>query len=432
MSPEAAKRASVNMTDQCFASGTNFVVGVAVARLAGARGLGAFALAYACWILLTQLHRSLVTDPMAISGDMRETQAVESIRQGFGAEVALGLAATAMFAFVGGLLIVAGQRAFGVAILAVAPWVTFLDLQDYWRWIGFMQGKPGKALVNDMVFAVAQLAAFVIVYATGVHSIFAVVSAWGAGAVAGALYGLQQFSVRPSLRGGLSLLRSRWHMSKWLAGTSVTNWGAGQAYLIVAGGFLGPAALGGLKASQALVTGPSSVVIHAGGSFGLPEASRALADHGLRAMRRVTRWISTAGALTTGVFGAVVFFFGSTLLRVIYGAQFARYEPAAKLMAVAMLVSAFGLGPILTLKVTKRTRSLFNVQVITLAVSVPSVAALAVLHGVTGAAAAVLLSDLAALIALLLYQRAARRSLRDPVLVVGAAGAPTLGEVSAS
>ena len=53
------------------------------------------------------------------------------------------------------------------------------DLQDYWRWIGFMQGKPKKSLENDLVFNAVQALAFGGVFLAGLHSVFAVVAAWG-------------------------------------------------------------------------------------------------------------------------------------------------------------------------------------------------------------------------------------------------------------
>src|SRR5271170_3908370 len=86
LSGRAARRATTTMADQCVASGSNFAVGVAVARISGAAGLGAFALAYTCWILLTTIHRSMVTDPMAIRGDMRRDEKDELLRKGFAAE----------------------------------------------------------------------------------------------------------------------------------------------------------------------------------------------------------------------------------------------------------------------------------------------------------------------------------------------------------
>lgn len=408
LSPPAARRAGVTMADQCFASGTNFAVGVAVAHLAGPVGLGAFALAYACWILINTLHRALVTDPMAINRSVQGSAPSDSLRQGFAAEIVLGAAATAVIALIGAVLLACHRYEFGIGLLAVAPWVIALDLQDYWRWIGFMQGRPGKALANDVVFAIAQTAAFVIVYLAGVRSVFALVSAWGVGAVAGAVYGLWQFSSRPGLKGGYALLRQRWHMSRWLAGTQAANWGAGQLYLIIAAGILGPAALGGLKAAQNLVTGPSSVVIHAGGSFGLPEASRALEDRGWRGLRRVSLFVNAAGLMSIGFFGILVLFFGGPLLRIFYGPAFTQYEPAARLFVAAFVISGFGLGPGLVLKATKWTRPGFTVQLISLAVSVPAVFVLGELYGPTGAAASAVCSSIALMISLLLYQRAAR------------------------
>jgi O-antigen/teichoic acid export membrane protein len=187
---EAATRATTTMADQCVASASNFAVGVVVARLSGPAGLGAFTLAYTCWALLTTIHRSLITDLMAILGDMRREEKADFLRRGFAAEVTLGIAAGIVFAAVGAILIAVGQHSFGMGLLAVAPWIIFLDLQDYWRWIGFMQGLPQKSLQNDVLFIVVQAIAFAGAFLMGLHSVFAAVSAWGLGAAVSSLYGL--------------------------------------------------------------------------------------------------------------------------------------------------------------------------------------------------------------------------------------------------
>ena len=273
------------MADQCVASASNFAVGIIVARVSGPAGLGAFALAYTVWILLTTIHRSLITDPMAIMGDMRREDKAKFIQCGFAADVTLGLMAACIIAAVGSALLVLGQHTFGVGMLSVAPWVVMLDLQDYWRWIGFMQGNPRKSLMNDLLFNAVQALAFGAVFLAGLHSVFAVVSAWGMGAAVAALYGLRQFSVRPSIRGGAAFLWSRWPTSRWLAGERTASWGASQLYLIVAGVMLGPAALGGLKAAQGLVHRAdklwSSTPEEASACPRRPEARRARLDgHG--------------------------------------------------------------------------------------------------------------------------------------------------------
>jgi O-antigen/teichoic acid export membrane protein len=389
------RRAVTTIVDQSFSSVSNFAVGVAVARVAGADGLGGFSLAYAGWQVLAALHRSLVTDPMAIEGDvydpdgsLRSRAVRRGIRRGFAAEILLGLAGAVIFALAGAVLLSFGQRTFGIAMLSMAPWLPVLLVQDYWRWIGFMTRRPRCALANDTVFNCVQAAAFVVVLVTHTHSIAALIGCWGLGGAAGAIYGLRQYGVGPSFTGGIKMLRAHWHVSKWLAGTSLSGSGGVQASVFIVGVILGPVGLGGLRAAQTLVVGPSGVLIMAGGSIGLPEATKGFAEHGWSGLTRVTRLVTAAGFVSFFAGAAVIAFFGKTLLSTIYGPSFGHLELAALLMAVAYIALAFNLGPILILKATRNTRWLFHLQLIDLVVALTAVTVLSINYGVSGAAGA--------------------------------------------
>jgi hypothetical protein len=109
----------LTMADQAFASVSNFAVGVVVAHMAGVSGLGAFSLAYTTWILLTNVHRALITDPMAIFGDLLADDAPQRVRHGLAAEVTFGLVASAGFFLVGLMMSLAGWHTFGDGILAL-------------------------------------------------------------------------------------------------------------------------------------------------------------------------------------------------------------------------------------------------------------------------------------------------------------------------
>ena len=409
----ASTRAMTTLADQCVASGSNFAVGIVVARISGPAGLGGFALAYAGWILVTLIHRSLITDPMMIVGDLRGDGKDEFIRRGFAADVTLGVMAACIIAAVGTALLVVGQHTFGVGLLSVAPWILVLDLQDYWRQVGFLQGTPKKSLMNDLLFNAVQALAFGVVFLAGLHSVFAVVSAWGLGAAVAALYGLRQFSVRPSIRGGRSFLRSHWQMSRWLAGERTASWGGSQLYLILTGVLLGPAALGGLKAAQGLMTGPTNVFISAAGSFGLPEASRQLAERGRDGLVRVSRFVTAAGVTGSAACGIAVLVAAPALLRLLYGASFVTYAPAARIFAVSVMVAAFSTGPVLTLMTTRRVRPLLILNLVKVPLSLSIVCVLSALYGVTGAAATDLLMSTFTVVVLLVLQSTARRSIDD-------------------
>ena len=88
------------------------------------------------------------------------------------------------------------------------------------------------------------------------------------------------------------------------------GWGASQASVLLAGFILGPAGLGALRAAQTLVQGPALVLIQAGGSVGLPEASRALADRGWEGLRRVAHRLGGRVSSIALVGIAVVFWAG--------------------------------------------------------------------------------------------------------------------------
>jgi O-antigen/teichoic acid export membrane protein len=398
--------------DQAFSSASNFLVGVAVARIAGPAGLGGFSVAYSCWLVVASLHRSLVTDPMAIENDAAHPDALARLRRGLASELTIAVAGAGILLLGGVTLLLGGQHAFGLGLVAVAPWLPFLVVQDFWRWMGYMQRKPGKSLANDTVFNVAFGTCFLAVYLAGSRSLVLVIGSWGFGAFAGFLFGLWQFSVRPTFRGGIDGLRARWHLSKWLAANALTGWGATQAGTILASFVLGPTGLGGLRAAQTLVQGPTFVLIQAGGSIGLPEASRAFEERGWTGLRKVAFVVTAAGLASVALVGAIVIVLGGTLLRIVYGPAFAKYWPAADFTVLATMISMVGLGPILILKASRHTRLLFRVQVIGCAVSVPAVIVLALLYGVSGAAAASIVAAVAGLSGLLWYQRVARRNVR--------------------
>jgi O-antigen/teichoic acid export membrane protein len=407
-------RVGVTAMDQAVASISNFAVGVAIARTAGIAGLGAFSLVYAIWLVIVSMHRALITDPMAIEGDLRMSDSAEHVRVGLAAELTLGLASAALFVGVGLLFMALGQQTFGIDFLVLAPWLPFLLAQDYWRWIAFMSAEPHKALANDILFDVVQLIGFGLVIGFGVRSAGLAITAWGVGAAAGGIFGLYQFSTRPSLRGGMQRLKLRWAISKWLVGSNAAGWGVAQSYIPLVGIFLGPVGLGGLKAATSLVTGPSMVLIMAGGSVGLPEASKGLKTKGWPGLRRVERTVTAAGLLSMGIILLAIVLFGSKLLDLVYGHEFGQFGSIAVIIALSYCAVSIALGAILSLKATKRTHLLFGVSILSLIVSVIVTSILVPFFGLRGAAFAMLVTcSVTAVAQLWLHHRHSRNAAED-------------------
>src|SRR5579875_450276 len=401
------RRAFTTLFDQGVSSVSNFAMTAVVAHAAGPAGLGAFSIAYAAWLVVAAMHRSLVTDPMIIEGDARNGSDIKGLASGLGAELLLGLAGAACLACAALLALVAGWRAVSLGLFALAPWLPALLAQDYWRGAGFMTRRPSMSLVNDIAFDVVQAGAFAGVLLSHTGSIPLLVSSWGLGGAAGAVVSLVQFRNMPSLIGGAQVLRAHWRLSRWIAGSSAVTWASSQAYIFVAAATLGPAGLGAIKAARTLVSGPAGVLIQAGGSVGLPEATRSYAERGKQGLTRVARQVGFAGFLSFALVGALVAVWGRPLMHLLYGQAFTKFWGAALLFAAAYTVEAFVLGPILVLKAMRRTDCILYADTVELIVSVVVTGALCWAFGVDGAAEATILTYCMGTLVFRKYQRRA-------------------------
>lgn len=403
-------RFGLTATDQCVSSVSNFAVGVAVARLAGVAGFGGYSLAYAIWLVVAAFHRSLITDLMSIENDVQKPDGSDQVRLGLAGEVCLGITSGVGFAAAGLVMLIVGEHQFGICFLVLGPFLPFLLAQDYWRWVGFMKARPGSSLANDVLFLGVQFAVFGLLLSSGIHSLGLAVGAWGLGALAGAAYGCRQHHLTPGVKGGVERIRLRWRLSRWLVGVDVISSTQAQAYLLLTGAFLGPIGVGGLKSAANLVTGPSLVLLQAGGSIGLPEASRGLNDCGWPGLRRVQRVVTAAGVTGVGLIALLIVFFGRQLLADIYGPAFGRYAGIADVLAAAMFVQTLSLGAILCLKVTRQTGQLFRVYLISCLASTIITVSLTPPFGLRGAAVSALIGGaISAGGLLLLHFRNSRR-----------------------
>lgn len=371
------RRVTLTVVDQFVSSTSNFVTGVAVARLSGPAEFGRYMLVFLIWLVAVGIHRALVTDSVIVtSHDEDDRPAV--MARGLGAELVLGTAASALVAGVGLLLLLAGGR-LGLVMLVLAPWLTSLLVQDYWRGMAFLQRRPGLALANDTLFAVVQLSAIGVFSVLGWRSASHMIVAWGAGATAGALLGFRLFRGIGRPRDGRAFLAGTWPLSRWMLADFLTSFASHQASLAFAALLLSQVAYGGYRAAWNLM-GPTIVILHAGANFGLPEATRrANSDvHTAHtALRRFARNMSAGTFLLVAAYGAVVTVGGGRLLGAVFGPEFAPFSDLAMLAALQYLIAATWFGQVIALKALGRMRRLWSAR---LAVAGASLVLVVVFH----------------------------------------------------
>ena len=376
------RRIVLTFLDQMVSSVTNFTTGVAVARLSGAAQFGEYMLVLLIWIVIVGVHRRLVTEPMTVaSGDADMQPAV--IAGGLGAEIVLGIVGSVTVAAAGLVTIATGAH-IGVTMLALSPWLVPLLIQDYWRATAFQRRRPDLALINDVAFAVVQVAGIVVFAMLGWRTPGYMIAAWGAGAVAGALLGFSWFPTVGRWREGWRLLCHLWPMSRWLLSDFVTAFASQQAYVAFAALILSKVEYGGFRAAASLM-GPTIVILLAAGNIGLPEAARRVDSMDLTALRVFARRLTLGTMCCVAAYGLALAVAARPILRGLYGSDFARFAPLAVLAAVqyVVMVAAYGQG--IALKATGAIRRLWRVRLVIAVASLTSLVLFVQWFGYLGA-----------------------------------------------
>lgn len=267
------RRAGWGIADQAFSSGTNFALGVLIARTVDLASFGAFSLAFAAYTLLLSIMRGYPMDPLAIRYAAAEPQAFRhAASAATGTVLVVGVIAGAGFIVLGTVT----PGSFSQALLALGITLPGLLLQDAWRSTFFASGQGRLAFFNDFLWAVIEFPALAILILMGGGSVFWAVLAWGGSATIAAVAGIVQAGVVPRPW----LTRAWWHehvdLGPRFIAEATGRVVAGQIQLYGVGIVAGLTTVGALRAGQ-LLFGPIQVIMFGISMIGVPEGARALA-----------------------------------------------------------------------------------------------------------------------------------------------------------
>ena len=281
--------------DQMLSSGTNFLLGVLVARTVGVRDLGAFSVAYATFTFSLGGVRAVASELLIIRhSSLSEHEWRDGIRRSAGTALLAGIVIGT------GCLIAAARLAGSVSsvLTIVGVSLPLLLVQDVSRFALLARQRGAAALLSDAAWAAVMFTAFVLLREAGVASVTWFTFSWaGAGCVA-AVVGLLQLKVLPC--GPITAIRwLRGHSDiapRFLAEFAITT-GVSMVTVFAIGGIAGLGELGRLQAAQILL-GPLNIMFSGVGLVATAEGVRLLRDSPRR-LAHDCRWLSLA--LATGV-----------------------------------------------------------------------------------------------------------------------------------
>lgn len=303
----------------------------------GTDELGAFEVAFSVYLFMAGASRALGSEPLLVRHS--DTGA---------AEMAPAAAAVVGTALLGGLAAGATCMTFGVVVggtvgppmIALGLCLPALLTQDAWRYVFFAAGRPAKAVANDGIWAVVQLALVIGLLVWSEPTVAALVMAWGLAAAVAAVAGVVQAGVRPRPSRARRWLADQRDLGSRYLGEFVVGQGAAQLSLWSIGVVGGLTVLGTLRAGGVLV-GPMRLFLTAAPGAAIPELIR-IRHRSPERFARLVLHISWALAALVAVWGLVVWALPASVGESVLGEN---WEPGRSVLPLLSLSwAALGLG----------------------------------------------------------------------------------------
>ena len=393
-----ATKASYAVTGQALFAGAHFLVNVLLARWLPAEEYGAFALAYACFLLFTLLYNACVYEPLIVFGSGKYASRFrEYLGVLFWLNVPLLAAVTLTML---GLSVTLGhiyspivRHAFAVLAVA-APFVLV-------TWLGrggfYSQLRPGGAAIGGVVYFFTLLAALLSLWHYGRLSAGAAFWAMGAAGLAASLWLLTRLGVRfRRFSGDIKLetvITDHWRYGRWAMASALVAWFPDNIYYAVLGR---TANLEGTAALRALVNliNPMVHVQIALSAVLIPALVRRHARAGFAAMNRMMAKLLAISTPAAVVYLALLWFYRFRVFETLYRGHYETYA-SGPLFLVALIPLAS--GPIMVfgsgLRAMARPDSIFWSYVIGVATTLCLGLPFAVKWGVAGATLGLLIAS---------------------------------------
>lgn len=347
---------------------------MALARGAGASGLGAFTIAFTAYMFVLGLQRVLISEPLHALKRSTGWAVTDEESRMLGAALIFSFGCAALSAIAGLLL----DRVELVVLAAIMPWA---NLQDAARYVAFRRDRPAVASVADGVWVGLSLLVWPIV-ANG--SAQTAVLFWGLGGAAGAFPALWVLRLKPAYPAASATWwwRHARHLGSKLAIAGLLYSVSEHVAVLGIAVLISDGALGSLRAGQILIQ-PSIMLLAVVHVFMLP---RFAGQDNRTLYGRPPLAISTAAVVGSAVVLGLIMVSFDFLRDLLFGGAIAIGLTLAIPLALGALTSAASAGPALALKADQKGVAFIRARALTASVGLAAIIAGTMIFGVVGAA----------------------------------------------
>ncbi|HET6178195.1 MAG TPA: hypothetical protein VFE61_14765 [Candidatus Sulfotelmatobacter sp.] len=398
-----ATKGGLAILDQALISGSNFLVGIFLARWLKADQYGAYALGFSVFLLLTFFYQSLLLEPMAVfsGGAYRK-----SLRGYLGALlwihcslsfvglVVLGAATLITFKWGGPIGLPAALL--GVTLASPCILLFWLARRAY-----YMNLAPAQAVAGASIYCVSVTAGLFVVYRQGWLSPFTAFILMGIGALFTSIYLL--LNIRPTLSAEEAgpHPRETWHRhwgyGRWALATSAATWIPYYMYYPLLTATSGLTQTGQLRALMNLAL-PLEQTFTALAALFIPYAARVYGESGAPAAGSLTRRIAMLYVGGATLYWIALIPLKGPMFHILYGGKYLEVTYLLPYVAAETILWSAAFGPTIVLRAMESPASVFYARcaasILSLVVGVP----LTYAYGLWGCVLGIVLSNATALV----------------------------------
>ena len=410
--------------DQGLISGSNFLIGILLARWLIPAQYGAFSLAFSVFLLLSYVYQSLLSEPQGVfsgsayskclRGYLKALLSIQVVVTVFGL-VLLGGSAAVVYAM-GKAEGLPGALA-GVAI--ASPCILFFWLL---RRAYYMNLAPARAAVGALIYCVLVTGGLFVAYKKALVSPFSAYLLMAIGALGTGFFLLSQVNkaLPPDMAQGPTASqawRKHWEYGRWALAVSVVTWIPYYMYYPLVSAFSGMAQAGQLRALMNLSL-PMEQSYTALSILFLPYAARVCREKGISSSGPLVRRITLLFVVGALAYWAVLIPFKGVVFHILYGGKYMEVAPLIPYVALGTTLWSAAFGPAILLRAIESPDSIFYARVVasvlSLVIGVPATRS----FGLWGVVASIIVANFAAfLISMYILQRKSKSILvPNPVL----------------
>ncbi len=390
-------KGALALIDQGLLSGSNFLIGILLARWLSPDNYGAYALGFSIFLFLAGFHNAFFLEPMSVLGPVSYSRCLPSyVKKLFGlhfvmASVLSVLAVAGVFV----MHIFTANPAVRSAMWGVAIAVPFVLFHWLCRRAVYLKLAPWLATVSSAAYCVALvLLLLALKKSISPFAGFLIQSLAAIPAVIVLLISLKSeanLSPGPST---LGVVREHWRYGRWVVGSTIVYWLSGNAYYVIVAALLPMHDLAALRALRNF-TLPFAQALTAITLLVLPWAASRFAEEGRQGLQRRTQqltWLFGGGAL---VYLFVIWLFGSRIMNSLYAGRYNGFSNLLTLATAPLLLIAASVGSEVAVQVMQTPSEVFLAYAVSGALTLLMGIAFTHYWGLVGGLVGLLISSIA-------------------------------------